>query len=105
MPTVRTRCPHCEVVTLSADMVLVRTRTDQQGSEAVFECPACRLSVIQAIEPRMVPVLIGAGCQVEEWSHADARALHPSAGAITESEIDEFVAALDRRDWQRFLEA
>lgn len=106
MPSVRTRCPHCEVVTVDAVQVTVRRRVDASGSEAVFECPACSQVVVQAVEPHMVPVLIGAGCEVEEWQVSDARALHPSnGGAITEREISEFVASLARRDWADYLSA
>ena len=104
MPSVRTRCPHCEVVTIDALQVMVRRRVGVPGTEAVFECPACAQVVVQAVEPHMVPVLIGAGCTVEEWQVSDARALHPSSsGAITEREINEFVASLDRRNWAQYL--
>lgn len=104
MATVRTRCPSCDVVTIDAPEVMVRRRLDLQGSEAIFVCPACNAVVSQAVEAHMVPVLIGAGCAVEDWQVSDARMLHPSsAGAITEAEIADFVAALDRRDWAEHL--
>ncbi len=105
MPTVRTHCPSCQVVTVDAVQMVVRRRADASGSEAVFECPACASVVVQAVDARMVPVLIGAGCEIEDWAVSDARALHPShAGGITEAEIAQFVAALDRRNWSAYLD-
>lgn len=106
MSTVRTHCPSCQIITVDAMQMVVRRRADASGSEAVFECPACASTVVQAVDARMVPVLIGAGCEVEDWEVSDARALHPSqaGGAITEAEITRFVASLERRDWPSYLE-
>jgi hypothetical protein len=99
MPTVRTTCPTCGTIVIDVGGLLVRRRRDIDHCECVFTCPLCEDEVVQALSDRMVPVLIGAGCLVDDWGH-ETRSLHPSmTGAITESEIDEFVQDLDRDDW------
>lgn len=98
MALVRTTCPTCDVVIVRAPDLTVR----RMGavSEAVFVCPACDSPVVHPLNERMVPVLVGAGCPVDDTSLEACRARHPSAGAdITEDEIDAFVAGLDRFDW------
>lgn len=95
---VRTTCPRCDVITVRAPELTVR-RTGA-ASEAVFMCPACLDEVIHPLHDRMVPVLIGAGCPVDDRTVAACMSRHPSRGAeISEAEIAEFVSALDRRDW------
>ena len=98
MSLVRTTCPRCDIITLRAPDLTVR-RTGA-ASEAVFVCPACDGEVTHPLNERMVPVLIGAGCPVDDRSFSACMALHPSQSfAITEYEIADFVAALDRTDW------
>ena len=98
MSLVRTTCPRCDVVTVRAPELTVR-RTGAE-SEAVFMCPACLAEVVHPLNERMVPVLIGAGCPLDDRSVGACMARHPSQGfEISEAEIDEFVAALDRHDW------
>jgi len=99
MPTVRTTCPSCDTVLIDAGALTLRRRIDAEHTECSFTCPDCVQTVVQPVSDKMVPVLIGAGCIVEEWSSLDARALHPSNGSISEDEIEEFVASLDRDDW------
>lgn len=99
MPTVRTTCPSCDTVLIDAGALTIRRRPDADRTECCFVCPDCVQIVVQPVSDKMVPVLIGAGCQVEDWSISDARALHPSGGGITESEILDFVESLDRDDW------
>lgn len=100
MPTVRTTCPTCDTVLIDAGALTIRRRPDADRTECCFVCPDCVQIVVQPVSDKMVPVLIGAGCQVEDWSVSDARALHPSGGGgITESEIRDFVESLDRDDW------
>lgn len=102
MPTVRTTCPNCEIITIDAMIVTVRRRSVEDHAECMFVCPACLTEVVQPVADRMVPALIGAGCSVEDWTVSDARALHPSSSTtppLTEGEIDMFVQALDHDDW------
>lgn len=107
MPTVRTTCPNCETVIVDAGSLTLRRRLDSAHSECQFTCPTCASEVVHELTDRMVPVLIGAGCQVEDWETSDrtsrsmsrARLHHPSSGAITAAEIDEFVAALAGDSW------
>ena len=98
MSVVRTTCPQCDIITVRAPDLTVRRHG--AVSEAVFLCPACAAEVVHPLNERMVPVLIGAGCPVDDTSVEECRARHPSQGPeITEHEIDEFAAALDRADW------
>jgi hypothetical protein len=105
VPLVRTTCPGCDVVTVRAPELTVRHRAGS-GAEAVFVCPACREQVVHPLSEPMVPVLIGAGCRVEDAVALARQLEHPSAGpAITEAEIVAFVAGLDRSDWFERLSA
>ena len=98
MSVVRTTCPRCDIITVRAPELTVRRHG--AVSEAVFVCPACDAEVVHPLNERMVPVLIGAGCPVDDTSVADCMSRHPSIGPeITEDEIREFVAELDRFDW------
>jgi len=99
MPTVRTTCPTCETVLIDAGALTLRRRPEAEQTECSFTCPDCVQLVVQPVSDKMVPVLIGAGCLVEEWSLGDAKALHPANGRITEQEIREFVSSLDADDW------
>ncbi len=103
MPTVRTKCPTCATVIVDATAMTLRRRADADKAEAVFTCPECLVTVVQPLSDRMVPVLIGAGCGVDEWESSDpfaaARAVHPANGSITEDEIDEFVRDLNAEGW------
>lgn len=95
---VRTTCPHCDIVTVRAPELTVRRHGDV--AEAMFVCPACDAVVVHPLNERMVPVLIGAGCPVDDLSVDRCMARHPSQGfEISEAEIAEFVAALDSNDW------
>ncbi len=122
MPTVRTTCPSCESVIVSAADLTIRRRPEAGHTEAVFVCPDCHQLVELAVSDKMVPVLIGAGCLVEPWLAADevawvgdvgdvgevgmASLLHPSlSGSITETEIACFIADLERHDWADELRA
>ena len=100
MPTVRTTCPSCQTVVVEAADMTLRRRVEADRAEAVFHCPECLDTVVQPLEDRMVPVLLGAGCRVEDWDALEAHRSHPSlTGAITEHEIDDFVRDLNAEGW------
>ena len=121
MPTVRTTCPTCDIVTLDAPELRVRLGSDGTGSEAAFVCPACHHEVVHPLSERMIPVLLGAGCPLDFDDDLDGDlegdgipgerlgerladryrpAAHPAFGLeLTELEIEQFVAALNRTDW------
>lgn len=104
MPTVRTTCPTCDVVIVDARDITLRRRPEATHVECSFVCPDCLEPVSQPVSDKMVPVLIGAGCEVEDWAVSDARADHPSmSGRITEAEIAEFIVELERADWMTEL--
>ena len=98
MSIVRTTCPTCDVITVQAPDLTVRRHG--HVSEAVFLCPACTEVVVHPLNERMVPVLIGAGCPVDDTAVEACRARHPSQGPeISDEEIEDFIAALERDDW------
>ena len=66
MPTVRTTCPSCDTVLIDAGELTLRRRPDAVHTECSFVCPDCVQTVVQTVSDKMVPVLIGAGCLVEE---------------------------------------
>jgi hypothetical protein len=99
MPTVRTTCPTCDTVLIDAGALTVRCRPEADRTECCFICPDCVQPVVQPVSDKMVPVLIGAGCMVEYWGDAYAGSLYPSGVGITESEVRDFVSALERDDW------
>ena len=99
MPTVRTTCPTCDTVLIDAGDLTLRRHPDAEQTECSFTCPDCVQIVVQPVSEKMVPVLIGAGCLVEDWGLGDARLLHPSNGRITEDEIEEFIASMESDDW------
>ncbi len=105
MPTVRTTCPTCDIVTLDAPALRVRLGSDEDASEVIFVCPTCHHLVVHPLSERMVPVLLGAGCPVdiedgERLADRVRPAAHPAFGPeLSELEIEQFVAALDRTDW------
>lgn len=105
MPIVRTTCPTCDVVIVESPSLTVRLHSTHAGSEAAFVCPECGVDVVHPLDDRMVPVLIGAGCPVDDGTGPDisgpsASGWHPAFGLdITEAEIADFVAGLDDHDW------
>lgn len=104
MPTVRTTCPTCDIVIVDARDITLRRPAHATRIECTFVCPECDVPVAQVISDKMIPVLIGAGCEVEDWETSDARSLHPSqSGRITETEIVVFMLELERDDWMAEL--
>ena len=105
MPIVRTTCPTCDVVVVESPALTVRLHAYPEGSEAMFVCPECGNDVVHPLDEHMVPVLIGAGCPVDEGTDLDRSGpgpigWHPSFGLeITEAEIARFVQQLDDVDW------
>lgn len=94
MTILRTICPACDVVRVRAEHVTVRRHDHGRGNlEVDFTCPDCAGSVVQQLSARMFPLLVEAGCAVEDFSPIDVE------GAISEAEIREFVDELDRLDW------
>ena len=100
MPTVRTNCPMCETVIVDAASMTLRRRPDAHHTECTFTCPTCITPVVQSLTERMVPVLLGAGCQVEPGTASAVIAPdHESIGGrITETEIALFLTDLERAD-------
>ncbi len=93
MTILRTVCPSCDVVRVRATEATVRQNDTESNVEVDFVCPGCSGRVVQQLNARMLPLLVSAGCAVEDLVPADAD------GAISESEIRSFVCSLDRIDW------
>lgn len=93
MTILRTVCPSCGVVRVRAPETTLRTYDGGLGLEVDFACPGCEGRVVQKLNARMLPLLVTAGCVVEDGLPSDA------VGAISETEIRAFAAALDRDDW------
>ncbi len=93
MTILRTVCPSCDVIRVRAAEATVRQHDSESNVEVDFVCPGCSGRVVQHLNARMLPLLVSAGCVVEN--------VVPSAadGAISESEIRAFVCSLDRIDW------
>ncbi|WP_436795187.1 hypothetical protein [Actinospongicola halichondriae] len=93
MTILRTVCPTCGVVRVRAPETTLRTYDSGLSLEVDFSCPGCESRVVQQLNARMLPLLVSAGCVVEDDFPSDAE------GAISESEIRAFTQALDRDDW------
>lgn len=93
MTILRTVCPSCDVVRVRAEEATLRTLGVGSGLEVDFVCPGCAGRVVQQLNARMLPLLVSAGCALEEAVPSDVD------GAISEAEIQAFVASLDRNDW------
>lgn len=105
MPNIRTTCPSCDVVVVESPALTVRLDASSGASQAMFVCPDCGSDVIHPLDEHMIPVLIGAGCPIYGGAGLDPTGpgpvgWHPAFGPdISQAEIDEFVAELDRFDW------
>lgn len=98
-------CPHCDVVEVGVPDVLLRRRDDRAHVEAIFDCPSCARQVTQPLSERIVPTLVDAGCRYERYQELTADlAIFETPDAITEDEIEQFVAALNHPSWARCLE-
>ena len=93
MTILRTVCPACDVVRVKADDATLRRVADAAHVEVEFVCPGCTCRVVQQLNARMLPLLVSAGCVVEDTLPA------VDEGAISEDEIRQFVDDLDRLDW------
>lgn len=94
MTILRTVCPNCDIIRVRAPEVTLRQFEDAQHVEVAFRCPGCAGRVVQELSVNMVPMLLSAGCLVITGSGGFA-----DDGGITETEIRDFVASLDREDW------
>ena len=93
MTILRTVCPSCDVVRVRAEDATLRRVADSAHVEVEFECPGCSARVLQQLNGRMLPLLVTAGCVVEDAPSTQG------AGAISEAEIRRFVEDLERLDW------
>jgi predicted RNA-binding Zn-ribbon protein involved in translation (DUF1610 family) len=82
MTTIRTTCPRCGEVEVSAEAVLLHVlRGDSEGIYS-FICPACREDVEKRTNRKIIALLVSAGVGIED------RSGHPSNVRFDEIEPD-----------------
>ena len=97
--TIRASCPTCGDIELtSGDVTVLVCATNNQGSYA-FQCPACRLAVSKAADPRVVDLLVSTGVRLSVWQlPAELDEQHDGPPLTTDDLID-FHFALETGDW------
>jgi hypothetical protein len=82
----------------TADITVRMCAADNQGSY-VFRCPACRMAVTKAAEPRIVDLLVTAGVRLDVW-HLPAELDEPRTGeAFTHDDLIELHDLLAGDTW------
>lgn len=112
MVIIKTTCPSCGEVDLTADKVELRIAIGGNGSSYAFNCPRCDDRVRKPADSRVVQLLISGGIAPEVVADDDdaaAREMHPSHGprtqapAITYDDILEFHRELESGVLDNFL--
>jgi hypothetical protein len=88
--TIRTTCSRCGDIELTHSNLRLELSPEWTSGTYRFECPYCDEIERRPASQRVVTILLAAGV---EYEVVDADQ------PITESEIDSFVAHLDREDW------
>lgn len=86
MTTIKTTCRECGDIELRPKDLSLELDPSEDTGSYVFSCPTCGEQQRRAANPRVVSVLLATGV-----SYQVVR-----VDPITESEIDEFVTALNR---------
>jgi predicted RNA-binding Zn-ribbon protein involved in translation (DUF1610 family) len=117
MVIIKTTCPNCGEVDLTADKVALRIAIGGQGSSYAFDCPECRERIRKPADSRVVQLLISGGISpevvrdeaaAEAAPEAAARTLPPShtartAPAITYDDLLEFHREIESGVLESFL--
>ena len=119
MVIIKTTCPTCGEVDLTADKIALRIAVNGKGSAYTFECPSCREHVRKPADSRVVQLLISGGVAPEVVSEGrgaagieespaggdqhPARATRNVAPAITYDDILEFHRELEDGVLEAFL--
>lgn len=123
MVIIKTTCPSCGEVDLTADKVELRIAIGGTGSSYAFDCPRCTDRVRKPADARVVQLLISGGVAPEvlpedeatgddrSLERAAAREAHPSrarlsarsAPAITYDDLLEFHRELESGVIENFL--
>ncbi|HYR63065.1 MAG TPA: hypothetical protein VET24_10615 [Actinomycetota bacterium] len=126
MVIIKTTCPSCGEVDLTAEKVELRIAIGGTGSSYAFECPRCSDRVRKPADARVVQLLISGGVSPEvlpeelpaqrsaqhSLERSAAREVHPSsrarvaarpAPAITYDDLIEFHKELESGVLENFL--
>jgi len=115
MVIIKTTCPSCGEVDLTAEKVELRVAIGGEGSSYAFDCPRCTDRIRKPADARVVQLLISGGVAPEilpapEPAEA-ARAAHPShrgagrntAPAFTYDDLIEFHKELEAGVLENYL--
>lgn len=94
MTAIKTTCPRCGDILLTPGEVALKLRPGGREGDYCFTCPGCTSERRRPADARVVNVLLATGVRLEVTNPRP----------ITETEIDAFVAALEKEtDPQRLL--
>lgn len=94
MTTIRTTCPLCGDVELAPADLSLRLAACRGTGTYHFRCPHCEEMRERPASHRVVSILLATGVAYE---------VIDSTAPITEGEIHEFLAGLNRQNWQEHL--
>ena len=118
MVIIKTTCPTCGEVDLTADKIALRIAGGGRGTSYAFECPQCTQEVRKPADSRVVQLLISGGVAPEvvgdgaprvETRDRAAREEHPARSArsplppITYDNILEFHREIESGVLEEFL--
>jgi hypothetical protein len=115
MVIIKTTCPSCGEVDLTADKVELRIAIGGRGTSYAFNCPRCDDRVRKPADSRVVQLLISGGIAPEVVADDDdnsaSREMHPSRGTrsaaptITYDDLLEFHKELESGVLESFLKS
>jgi len=94
MTTIRTSCPLCGDVELAPGDLALRLIPCRGTGTYQFRCPHCEQVQHRPANHRVVSILLATGVAYE---------VVDDEAPITEGEIAEFMAGLDRENWREHL--
>lgn len=120
MVIIKTTCPNCGEVDLTADKVQLRIAIGGVGSSYAFDCPACSDRIRKPADSRVVQLLIQGGIAPEiigdeeaeaESMHgepasrqATARELHPATAGRPGRQVAPTITYDDLLEFHREIE-
>jgi hypothetical protein len=110
MVIIKTTCPKCGEVDLTAEKVELRIAIGGKGTSYSFDCPSCTDRVLKPADARIAQLLISGGVAPEiitdERSDAEpkpAKPARPQAPALTYDDLLEFHRQLESGVLEKFL--
>lgn len=68
MSTIKVTCPKCGYMEVSQKEVVVMVCRNNAEGSYYLTCPACMELVTRRAEPRIVELLVAAGCRLKTWT-------------------------------------